>query len=82
MMKEDLVHQIAAFTSRFVPLNIVEDVVGAIRDAGLRIVSQDAAVLPPPNTPLDCTDEECQELSQRLPGDCDRCTNRKPQVIP
>jgi hypothetical protein len=60
-------------------MNIVEDVVLAIHDAGLRIVAQDTAVLPSSRIPTDCTDAECRELSTRMPGDCSRCLNRKPK---
>jgi hypothetical protein len=78
MPREEIVRRIFPFTSRFVPMNIVEDVVSAIHDAGLRVVAQDTAILPS-SIPPDCTDTECRELSTRMPGDCSRCLNRKPK---
>jgi hypothetical protein len=82
MQRDEIVKQIHPFTSRFVPMNIVEDVVLAIHHAGLRVIAQDAAVLPSSFIPADCTDAACQELSRRLPGDCNLCKDRKPKEIP
>jgi hypothetical protein len=79
MPREEIVRRIFPFTSRFVPMNIVEDVVSAIYDAGFRVVSQEAAIRPSSRIPTDCTDAECRELSTRMPGDCSRCLNRKPK---
>jgi len=69
--------KIAAFTSRFVPLNIVQDVVEAIYDAGMYIITPRPDSATEIHIPTDCTDAVCRELSTRLPGDCNRCTNRK-----
>jgi hypothetical protein len=80
MTKEEMALKIHAFTSRFVPINIVMNVIDAIYDSGMYVVSPKPENAPPlPNIPPDCTDKECQALSHLLPGDCARCVSRGPK---